>query len=898
MPGKRALPVGLPFALTLLWTISVVKADTPAPSSDGLPLPEGPTFVNSLGMNFVRIESGSFRMGFEGRRLPRELLAAKAHFPSGDFDERPAHNVSISQPFYLGKFEVTNADYEAFDPAHRKQRGKKGFSSDDDEAVVHVSWSDARAFCDWLSEKEGRPYRLPTEAEWEYACRAGTTTPFSTGVALPAGVVKGTSAFASFEPVGLHVASTRTNAWGLHGMHGNVEEWCHDGYGPYAPAAQVDPVGRASAVFRVARGGSHSTEAYYLRSANRMGSLPDDRQWLTGFRVVLGELPSTAPLPPAPLERYQREVHQQVPTDVATGPDPEKPYFVGPRVVVKVPPDGTGPIYRKHNHFMAVTECANGDLLAAWFNGMGERGRELCVAASRLRHGTDVWEPASRFWDAPDRNDHAHALWFDAEGGKGNGTIYHFNGLGARYRHLAVLLRTSGDHGVTWSEPRLIEPDHTSGRHTVVESVFRAQNGNLVLPLDGRGGSVLLLSPDDGLTWFDPGGDIRGTHAGVTQLTDGRLLALARHGAIEGKLPKSISTDMGATWTSVAGPFNSIHTGKRLALMRLHDGALFCASFAREGSVTDAAGREHTINGLFGALSLDDGETWPHVRLLVPDNGRRQEIETMGGGRIQVDGAQGEVLGYCSVCQSADGVIHVVSSHNHYAFNQKWLQTPAPAPPPPLAAPSVRGLPRRAVLPVVYKPRGLPSQHPWRWTLSGRGFSEADVFRLGSDGRLQLRTPEGIAFYTRSDAPDGFGAVDPDSGFSAEIRTRVLTRKSDQHAIVFGVFDGGAHRYAISITEAAVFGYQGSGTKSGLLPLSDFIPLARDLDNTADFHTYRLAVRGDRVVQVYRDGQLLGIHRARYRSPRFGYVLLGAGPGAAVDIEHVAYDLDGPYAPP
>ena len=117
------------------------------------------TYVNSIGMKFVRIESGSFMMGQND---------------GGDWDEKPVHKVTITQPFWMAVTEITNAQYEQFDRSHRKLRGKLGFSKMDDEAVVFVSWHKAVQFCRWLSKKEGKGYRLPTEAEWEYTCRAGT----------------------------------------------------------------------------------------------------------------------------------------------------------------------------------------------------------------------------------------------------------------------------------------------------------------------------------------------------------------------------------------------------------------------------------------------------------------------------------------------------------------------------------------------------------------------------------------------------------------------------------------------------------------------------------------------------------------------------------------------------
>ncbi|MHC4648726.1 MAG: formylglycine-generating enzyme family protein, partial [Planctomycetota bacterium] len=201
----------------------------------------------------------------------------------GDADERPTHKVTISNSFYIGAYEVTNARFEQFDPSHRLVRGKLGFSIENHEAVVFVSWHDAKAFCRWLSKKEGLPYRLATESEWEYACRAGTRTVFHTGDSLPSEFHKnvGTSWYpcpnngrGREEVVPLHVGKTQPNAWGLYDMHGNVEEWCEDWYGAYESRPQVDPVGRADGDFKVTRGGSHSTQLYYLRSANRLGVIP------------------------------------------------------------------------------------------------------------------------------------------------------------------------------------------------------------------------------------------------------------------------------------------------------------------------------------------------------------------------------------------------------------------------------------------------------------------------------------------------------------------------------------------------------------------------------------------------------------------------------------------------
>ncbi|MFQ5810662.1 MAG: formylglycine-generating enzyme family protein, partial [Armatimonadota bacterium] len=296
-------------------------------------MPAGKDHTNFLGMRLVRIEPGSFTMGVGETPLPDEVIG-KPHRSQGDFDERPMHEVTICKPFYIGVHEVTNAQYEQFDPEHRELRGKLGFSREDDEAVVFVSWHDAAGFCEWLSEREGLPYRLPTEAEWEYACRAGTTTHFHTGDTLPDAFHKNARETWFPDPqrgrdggdvVPLTVGQTPPNAWGLYDMHGNVEEWCNDWYGPYEADDQRDPVGRADGDFRVTRGGSHGTEIYYLRSANRMGTLPGDKSWMIGFRVVLARMPKTKPLPRPRPQPYQRKVKQRSRRAVAKGPDPTRP---------------------------------------------------------------------------------------------------------------------------------------------------------------------------------------------------------------------------------------------------------------------------------------------------------------------------------------------------------------------------------------------------------------------------------------------------------------------------------------------------------------------------------------------------------------------------------------------
>jgi len=640
-------------------------------------MPTAKHYTNSIGIKFVRIEPGSFTMGSQ----------------TGEWDEKPCHPVNITRPFYMAVTEVTNVQYEKFDKQHKYMRGRHDLSKAFNEAVIYVSWHDAMNFCKWLSKKEHLPYRLPTEAEWEYACRAGTTTDYCTGDELPKLYHKHQQKVAFPQTVDLRAGTMPANPWGLYDMHGNVEEWCGDWYGPYEPGDQTDPVGRADGDFRVTRGGSHSTRLEFLRSANRSGTLPDDRSWLIGFRVVQGEPPESRPVAAMRPPLNQRDVKQEVPPDLAKGPDPAKPYFRGPRQFVNAPPPADCPVYARHNHCPALVNCPNGDLLAVWYTCRSEPGRELGIVASRLRYGQSQWQPASPFWDAPDRNDHASALWLDERG-----TIYHFNGLSAAatWGSLATIMRTSSDSGATWSKARLIRPEHGL-RHMPVESVIRSREGAILVPCDavvgGAGGTAVLISRDDGRTWTDPGEGrpapdfsagstgawIAGIHAGFAQLADGRLMAFGRGNLIDGRMPMSVSDDLGQNWTYAASPFPGISGGQRLVVLRLAEGPILFCSFAKRSTITDASGTERPVSGLFAALSTDEGKTWS-IKRPITDDGPPRPVDGGGNtGSFTMSHSSAEPRGYLSICQTPDGLIHLISSKQHYTFNLAWLNTAAPA---------------------------------------------------------------------------------------------------------------------------------------------------------------------------------------------------------------------------
>jgi formylglycine-generating enzyme required for sulfatase activity len=206
--------------------------------------------VNSLGMKLVRVEPGSFRMGAD-EPVPAELLKAvprlmSARLPEADFDETPAHQVTISKGFLIGETEVTVEQFRQFLPAYQASHPDSVYASG-------VSWYDAVAFCQWLGKKEGKPYRLPTEAEWEYACRAGSRTPFCS---------------ASTQP-----APQTANAWGIKNMSSGVSEWHGDRRIPRGAGCDACHRAHSRAAASVAGRNQADNRGRHSRSRSRAAAL-------------------------------------------------------------------------------------------------------------------------------------------------------------------------------------------------------------------------------------------------------------------------------------------------------------------------------------------------------------------------------------------------------------------------------------------------------------------------------------------------------------------------------------------------------------------------------------------------------------------------------------------------
>lgn len=315
--------------------VVLMLATCPARADDAAPR----TVVNSIGMRLVEIPAGEFMMG-----SGEDGAAIVAAFPDHDRDpkefgdELPRHRVRITRSFLLGAHEVTVGEFQAFvkatgyrteaerdgtggwgyDAAVGRCVGRDprftwrdpGFEQTPRHPVLNVSWHDAQAFCEWLTRAEGRAYRLPTEAEWEYACRAGTATRYACGddpavlvktarVLDPAGrnvklhVQDVPIAAEQAKPFPVPVGAYAANAFGLHDMHGNVWEWVADRYGAetYAAGSAADPTGPPEGPRHVRRGGGWNSFPIWARSSFRNWNKPDSRCVNLGFRVAAAAMP-------------------------------------------------------------------------------------------------------------------------------------------------------------------------------------------------------------------------------------------------------------------------------------------------------------------------------------------------------------------------------------------------------------------------------------------------------------------------------------------------------------------------------------------------------------------------------------------------------------------------------
>lgn len=659
---KLAAAVGAALALLAWLARPSLRASEPA------------SFINSLGIKMVRIRAGEFGMGSEAA-TPPERLGQDPVLPSGDYDEKPVHKVRITYDFYVSETEVTAQQFARFRFDHQDLGSASPYATG-------VSWEDAVAFCAWLSRVEGKLYRLPTEAEWEYACRAGSEGHFWSGAEPPRG-----------EDV---------NPWGLKNMHTGPAEWVLDWHGLYPASELTNPVGPTQGVARVVRGGgitgpyrdhADGRLPYYRRCANRASMAPGFRgRHNIGFRIVLAPLPEGSSWEPE--VRLPLAFVKQEGIDPRLGPDPNKPWF-RQRALLPSPPEnqfheaivaaGLNPALLGHNHSAGLTVAPNGDVLAVLFSSSTPATEYLpntSFVITRLRFGADEWDFPDLFYDFADVNDQSALLWTEGR------NVWFFGG-GAGLTDVPFRWQRSSDSGATWTPPELPLIAGPRGGYwpQPISSSFREPDGAWYVASDGVGGeSFLWASRDDGRTWSDTLGRTAGRHSVFVTLRNGCILAIGgKNTDIEGYMPQTTSCDGGRTWSPPSKtPFPALENNQRPALIRLASGRLFFASDWQSREGKRPAGVER--RGAFVALSDDEGRTWrikdlpgtlPHEAWALKRPGWSRSYHGEG------------TLGYAVAAQAPNGVIHLISSMNHpsqhWEMNEAWIlsdtaeATPAPS---------------------------------------------------------------------------------------------------------------------------------------------------------------------------------------------------------------------------
>ena len=255
--------------------LSALFAGLPAVSATSQDLDLG----NGVRVKLAPIPAGTFQMGSPKGSVGAAYNESDRH-KQNDYYQHP---VTLSRPFLMGVTEITQAQYRAV--TGQNPSVFKG----DDHPVDNISWNDAVKFCELLSTKTGKTVRLPTEAEWEYACRAGTTARYFFGEDPDHDALADHAWYEANAKHQTHpVAQKRPNAWGLHDMGGNVWEWCQDSYGgPYEDKSVTDPKGLQTGSTRILRGGCWETGPLGCRSTNRGGIIPNRATSRFGFRIVV-----------------------------------------------------------------------------------------------------------------------------------------------------------------------------------------------------------------------------------------------------------------------------------------------------------------------------------------------------------------------------------------------------------------------------------------------------------------------------------------------------------------------------------------------------------------------------------------------------------------------------------
>jgi formylglycine-generating enzyme required for sulfatase activity len=566
----------------------------------------------------VEIKPGTFRMGADATPLPDSItdgLGVMSRRPEhGDFDEYPAHVVRITHAFRIAVTQVSPAEFKLFDPSYNAPAATPAYAAG-------VSYQKAVDYCAWLTRKTGKPWRLPTEAEWEYAARAGDTKLYGDSDTMP--------------------KVDTPNPWGVANMMVGRPEWTLDWYAPYQPGEQTDPVGAVSGYTRSIRGGGldfrksatkdhpdldvPATSPYFARAANRASMAPAyaSQEGNIGFRVVQAPMPTTKP---GPAQRFFCEtgVIQQpiVPNAQTAAPDPAKPWYhtrelfpdIGdhsmPAVGWKL---GLSPGLGVNYHNSAIQQLPNGDFLAAYYNApISEDDPDQTILIMRRRAGSEDWDMPEVFPMLADAGLAAPVIWNDkAHPGK----VWMFFGFARLIGAPPFAYMISNDNGAHWSQVMFPHFPKPIGRYVSqpINSIVRAKDGTIYIPTDSTGkeddgnGSISAVwaTKDEGKTWYDTGGRTAGRHTTIVIARNGDLLGYGgKNSQINGHMPMARSSDGGKTWQKSETPFDELLSGERPSIIRLADGRLFfTADF-------NPKHEKHVHkDGAYTAISDDDGSS-------------------------------------------------------------------------------------------------------------------------------------------------------------------------------------------------------------------------------------------------------------------------------------------------
>ncbi|HEX9201670.1 MAG TPA: SUMF1/EgtB/PvdO family nonheme iron enzyme [Acidobacteriaceae bacterium] len=612
----------------------------------------------------VTIPAGSFIMGADTAPLPDSVTKGfgvmSIRPEHGDFDELPAHPVRISQAFKIGVTEVSPAEYRLFDPTYVAGEATPAYAAG-------VSWQQAMAYCTWLTKKTGKPWRLPTEGEWEYTARAGGKNIFGNSNEMP--------------------KSDTPNAFGVENMGVGRPEWTLDWYAPYQPGEQVDPVGAIAGYTKAVRGGGldfrrsatkttpdldvPATAPYFARAANRASMAPAyaSKEGNVGFRVVQAPTPITKPTPGQSFF-FESAVKQQpiTPTALTAGTDPNKPWYhtheLFPNLDGHSMPGigwklGLAPGLGVNYHNSAIQQLPNGDYLAAYYNApINEDDPDQTILIMRRRAGSEDWDTPEVFPMFADAGLAAPVFWNDkAHPGK----IWMFFGFARLIGAPPFAYMTSTDNGAHWSQVAFPYFPKPIGRYVSqpINSIVRGKDGTIYIPTDSTGrdddgnGSISAVwaTKDEGKTWYDTGGRTAGRHTTIVFAKNGDLLGYGgKNSEINGHMPMARSNDGGQTWKKSETPFDELLSGERPSIIRLTSGRLFFT-----GDFNPKHEKHIHKDGAYAALSDDDGVHWTIKRLPA-------DVLTVG---------------YTTSTQDASGAIHIVTSKNkpnyEIELNEAWV---------------------------------------------------------------------------------------------------------------------------------------------------------------------------------------------------------------------------------